>query len=370
VLGEGLLSSDGAAWRQQRKLLQPAFHRDRIAAAAGVVVELAEQAAAALEEGQEFELYDKMMRVTLPIAAKTLFGSDLSEEDVATIGAAVGVVAERWESASRSVFPFINRLPLPSNSRFAARVTGLDAIAHRAIRARRDSGVMGTDLLSLLLATRDEDDPSVGLSDQQLRDELLTLLLAGHETTALLLTYSWAMLSRHPEVARALRQEIDTVLRGRSPTFADLAQLKYTEAVLLETMRLYPPIWAMARECAGDTVVAGHPARKGTHVYFAPWTVHRDARYFAQPLEWRPERWAGGFAKSLPRFAYFPFGGGPRICIGAAFSMMEASLVLATFLQQGSIVADPTTELRLATSVTLRPREPLMARVALGGHRG
>jgi cytochrome P450 len=347
MLGQGLLVSEGAFWRKQRRLAQPAFHRERIAAYADVMVSYAERTIAGWRAGETRDVHKDMMHLTLEIVAKTLFGVDVGEV-ARKIEWSLEVLMDRFAGAGVMMPMF---LPTPANLRTKKAIEELDAIVYGIIRERRRSGGEG-DLISMLLeATNDEDG---GMSDVQLRDEAMTLMLAGHETTALTLGYTFHLLGEHREIAAKLLAEIDAVLGDRPATAADLPKLRYADWVVRESMRLYPPAWAIGREAIAPCTIGGYAIEPGTQMWAAQWVVHRDARWFPEPERFLPERWANDFAKTIPRHAYFPFGGGPRICIGNSFAMMEAVLILVTVARRFRLTS--TRPVTLAPSVTLRPK--------------
>lgn len=349
MLGKGLLVSEGAFWRKQRMLAQPGFHRERVAAYGAVMVEYAARCADGWTDGETRDVHKDMMRLTLDIVAKTLFGTDVGEV-ARKIEHALEVLMDRFAGVG-AIMPI--GLPLPGNFRTKKAIETLDEITYGIIRERRKSGDRG-DLISMLIAAQGDGDEG-GMDDTQLRDEAVTLLLAGHETTALTLGFAFDLLGRHPDVAKKLEAEVATALEGRPATAADLPRLKYTDAVVRESMRLYPPAWAIGREAIAPCTIGGYAIEPGTQLWAAQWVVHRDARWFPNPLAFEPERWENDFAKSLPRQAYFPYGGGPRICIGNAFAQMEAVLVLATIVQRARL-APTNAAVELAPSVTLRPK--------------
>lgn len=352
LLGNGMLVSEGAFWRKQRMLAQPGFHRERIAAYGQVMVDFTERAIAAWQDGETRDIHKEMMRLTLDIVAKTLFGVEL-EAVAREIEGSLEVFMSHFSGAG---FMIPIAVPTPGNRRLKRALATLDAITYRIIRERRQSGDTG-DLISMLIAATSED--AGAMTDVQLRDEALTLLLAGHETTALTLGFAFHLLGLHPEVAEKLAAEIENVLGNRPATAADLSKLRYAEAVVRESMRLYPPAWAIGREAIAPLTIGGYRIPKGTQLWASQWVVHRDPRWFPEPQKFRPERWENDFAKTLPRQAYFPFGGGPRICIGNAFAMMEAVLVLVTIARRFRLTPERTGPLSLLPSVTLRPKHGL-----------
>ena len=373
VVGQGLLVNEGASWRRQRRLLQPAFHHRHLQSYAGVMVGAIERAAATWRPGQVRDVHADLMGVTMNIVAEALFGTDVSAE-AGHIGRIISDLMEEFGRilglAARFQPPAW--VPTTANRRLRASARKVDEVILGIIAARRRNERGATkddstkdDLLSLLIGARDEDGSS--MTDAQVRDEAVTLFLAGHETTALALTYSLYLLATHPECQARLVDELDRVLGGRAPALGDLESLKYTDAVVLEAMRLYPPAWAMARQALDDVEIGGFHFRKGAELVMSPWVVHRDPRRFDEPEVFKPERWDGELAQRLPRFAYFPFGGGPRVCIGNRFAMMEAKLVLAVAIQRFRFEVTPETELSLLPSVTLRPRRGLRLRLAERG---
>jgi len=250
--------------------------------------------------------------------------------------------------------PALRHIPVPAMIRVKRAVRELDGIVDRIIRQRRASGEDTGDLLSMLMAARDEDGS--GMTDRQLRDEILTFLLAGHETTAVSLSWTWYLLSEHPKVEQKLRKELTQVLGGRAPQLEDLSRLPYTEKVVKESMRLYPPAWSLARTVTKEVELGGYRLPVGANVVMSQWILHRDPRFFEQPEQFNPDRWTAEAAQRLPRFAYFPFGGGPRLCIGASFAMMEANLLLAAIAQRFQLRLAPGHSVAALPSITLRPR--------------
>jgi cytochrome P450 len=357
AVGNGLLTSEGDTWRRQRKLAQPAFHHHRVRAYGDAMVRHAARLASRYAPGETRDVHADMMRLTLDIVAETLFGADIG--GVADeIGAAMETLSERFAGAGVLVPLWI---PTPENRRVARALTRLDEIVYGLIRERRSSGTDRGDLLSMLLAAT--TDEGGGMSDRQLRDEVVTLMLAGHETTALALTFAHSLLGQHPRALEELVAEIARVLGERAATVDDLPNLPYADGVIRESLRLYPPAWALGREATRPCRIAGYDIEPGTQFWLAQWVVHRDPRWFPNPLAFEPERWKDDLAKRLPRFAYFPFGGGPRFCIGNAFAMMEAVLLLVTLVQRVTFRLADNRPLELSPSVTLRPKNGLAATV-------
>jgi cytochrome P450 len=352
VFGEGLLTSEGSFWLRQRRLAQPAFHRARIATYAETMVQYTQRLLESWHDGEERDIHEEMMRVTLQIVGKTLFDADVTK-DAQEVGQSLELLMELSADFGKAIM-IPEWVPTLHNLRKARAIRKLDKIIYRIIEERRKSERDTGDLLSMLLAARDDDGSR--MTDKQLRDESITLFLAGHETTANALSWTWWLLAQNPEAENKLHAELGRLLGGRVPTLDDVPKLKYTEQVLTESLRLYPPAWGTARIAMEDHEIGGYHIPKGAGVSLTQWTMHRDPRWFTDPERFRPERWEDGLAKRLPRFAYFPFGGGPRQCIGNTFALMEATLVLATIAQKFRfhlVAGHPVVPL---PSITLRPR--------------
>lgn len=352
VFGKGLLTSEGDFWLRQRRLIQPAFIRARLATYAPAMVEETARMLDGWDSGQTREITDDMMRLTLAITARTLFGSQVDEE-AAVIGKALRLLQENFLVRMRSLVRLPFWVPTPQNLHVRREVRQLDEILFRFIHQRRQSTEPGNDLLSLLLAARDEDDGSQ-MSDQQVRDEAMTLFLAGHETTALALSWTWYLLSRHPQVEEKLVAEVRSVLGDRLPTAQDVPALTFMDQVLHESMRVFPPVHVIGREAVEACEIGNYAIAPGMTLLMSQWVLHRDPRFYEQPEEFRPERWTAVFQKQLPKFAYFPFGGGPRLCIGNTFAMLEMALVLATIAQRFRFTLRPGQEVCPRPSFTLR----------------
>jgi cytochrome P450 len=355
VLGDGLLTAEGEEWRRQRRLIQPAFQRDQLARFADVVVDEAERMLAGWRGAEIRDAHAEMMRVTLGIVARTLFGADVSGE-TRRVGVALDVIMRQFNALAGLALLLPERFPLVGTPSLRREVRHLDRIVYGIIRERRASGHAADDLLGRLL--RALDDSGRGMSDRQLRDEIMTLFLAGHETTALALSWTWLLLSQHPAVEARLAEELRAVLRERPPGMDDLDRLPYTAMVLKEALRLYPPVYAIGREALGAFDVGPYRLPARTTVFLAQWLTHRDPRLYEEPERFIPERWADDPIRRgrLPRFAYFPFGGGPRVCVGAGFAMMEATLLLATIARRFRLTLAPGHTVEVLPSVTLRPR--------------
>lgn len=352
VFGKGLLTSEGDLWLRQRRLTQPAFHREKLSAYGETVVTVAARMLSTWRGGEVRDVHQEMMRLTLEIVAKVLFGADIRDEAEA-IGSALEVLMKQ-NSRGRMLFPILRSLPTLGNLRYQRAVRRLDNIIYGIIRQRRSSDHPTSDLLSLLLHARDEDGSR--MTDHQLRDEVMTLLLAGHETTALSLSWTWYLLGQFPKSEQKLHEELRQVLGGRAPSVLDLPCLPYTEMVIKESLRLYPPAYAIARIALRECEIGGYCVPRGASVVMSQWVMHRDPRYFDKPEEFNPDRWADGLAHRLPKFAYFPFGGGPRQCIGMSFALVEATLLLAAIAQRFRLTLVPNFPVTPFPSITLRPK--------------
>jgi cytochrome P450 len=353
LVGNGLFISEGDFWRRQRRLVQPAFHKDRIAAYGEVMATYAQRMAGTWRDGETLDAHAEMVQLTVEVVAKALFDADIAGE-AHEIGAMLATVMELARGRLANVVMIPERIPTPANLRMRRAVARGDDIIYRIIDERRASREDKGDLLSMLLHAQDEDGSR--MTDRQLRDEVMTLIVAGHETTAATLSWAWYLLSQHPDVEARLHAELQTVLGGRAPTVADLPRLQYTEQVVTESMRLYPPIWVIGREAVQDCEIGGYRVPAGTTVLMSQWVVHRDARFYENPMRFDPERWANREARQIPKYAYFPFGGGQRLCVGSSFAMMEGVLVLATLAQQFRLTLAPGHVVRPRPSMTLRPR--------------
>jgi cytochrome P450 len=368
VLGEGLLGSEGDFWKRQRRLIQPAFHRDHIAGYARIMTDHTTRAISRWRDGQSLDAHGALMELTAEIVTACLFGT--SAGDVSEVGACIDAVMERFANPFFLMFPGAGDLPLPINRRFREAAPRLDRIVRGFIEQRRAKLRLGAgegearedhDLLAMLLDARDDDGSS--MSDQQVRDEVLILFLAGHETTALALSWTLHELSLNPGVERRLHDELTRVLGGRTPTFDDLPKLEYTARVVNEGLRLHPPAWSLGRESIAPFELGGQKFEAGSWVWTLPYTVQRDPRWFPDPLAFKPERWEDGLAKKLPKFAYMPFGGGPRICIGNQFALMEAALLLATICQRFFLRTEPGHRVVPDPAITLRFKHGLRMRL-------
>jgi cytochrome P450 len=355
VLGEGLLTSEQDVHLRQRRIIQPAFHHKRIANYGKAMVDYASRMGEAWQEGTTVDINNEMMRLTMAIVSKTLFDADV-ESEAEDIGKTITVIIEMFP---RTVLPFseiLDKLPLPSTRRFEKARERLDGIIYGLIDERRANAEDRGDLLSMLLISQDEEGDGKGMTDLQVRDEAMTLFLAGHETTANALTWTWYLLSKHPETEKELHEELNTVLGSRLPTVEDLNRLPYTRMVFAESMRLYPPVWAVARRAINNYEVDAFVVPAGSFVFMSQYVTHRDERFYDDPLRFDPWRWTPEQQAVRPQFSYFPFGGGPRRCIGESFAWMEGILVLATLARNWKmrLVADHRAEVK--PLITLRPK--------------
>ena len=367
LLGEGLITSDGEIHRRQRRIAAPAFHRQRIQNYGSMMVDRASAMREEWQDGKEIDIAAEMMRLTLQVVARTLFNTDVTR-DVQAINDEVNVIMDLYNFLI--ALPRAEAMlhwPIPGLMRFRKARRRLDSVVHRMIEQHRADGAGrghdSGDLLSMLITSRDEEgdqsDEAAGMSDEQLRDEVLTIFLAGYETVANALAWTWLLLGQNPEAEARMHAEIDAVLDGRVPTLDDLPQLKYTEMVFAESMRLYPPAWAMGRQSTTDIEVGPYRFPTGTYLFFSQYIMQRSAEQFADPLRFDPERFTAEAKAGRPKFAYFPFGGGNRQCIGEAFAWMEGVLLLATIAQRWRLRLVPGQTIGLAPKITLRPDRPI-----------
>jgi cytochrome P450 len=355
VLGNGLLTSEGEAWRRQRKRIQPAFRHENILAYTSLMVERANRMLAGWRPGETRDVHQDMMRVTLEIIAEALFGFDVSPQ-AESISAALQTFTEKFINQASFAFLLPARLPVPGRWRLERAARNLSRIIYAMIQERRARPQATGDLLGTLLGMQSSEEGP--MDDRQLRDELITLLLAGHETTAIALSWTFYLLAQHPAVEANLARELCEVLAGRLPEARDLPRLRYTEMVVKESMRLYPPAWGIGRETLEDFELDGYRLPAGTNIFLVQWITHRDPRFYEDPERFEPDRWRDDPIRSgrLPRFAYFPFGGGPRVCVGASFAMAEATLLLAAIAQRFHLALVPGHPVEIFPSITLRPK--------------
>lgn len=357
LVGEGLLTSEDELHLRQRRMIQPMFHRQRIAGYADTMVTLAKHVTDGWQDGVTLDLYAEMKQMTLLIVAKTLFDTDM-ENDSDEIRQVVPTVISSFIRNLDPLAEIRMSLPLPSTRRLKDARKRLNAAIETMIVERRATGDRG-DLLSMLIAAQDDENENRRMSNKQVRDEALTLFLAGHETSASALTWSLYLLSQNPEAARLLQDEVDRVLAGRNPTYADLESLPYTRMVLSESMRLYPPAWAIGRLAMEDVEIGGYPVPKDALLLLSPWIVHRSERYYPEPLKFDPGRWTPENAAARPRMAYIPFGAGARICMGEPFVWMEGTLLLAAIAQHWEMRLEPNFPVELLAEITLKPKHDM-----------
>ncbi|MGL5816690.1 MAG: cytochrome P450 [Phycicoccus sp.] len=374
--GNGIITTSGSVWRRQRTMMQPGMRPGRVAGYAATMVELAEELteelARSCASGQARDVRVDMLALTQRIAAETLFGADVTG-DAAAVGQALDVASREIGAEFRGVTMFLPHwLPTPGRSRLEAAIGEVEQVLYRIIAEREAEdaedrgdpvGDRPDDMLQLLMDARDESGEP--MSARQLRDETMTLYIAGHETTGNTLVWAYYLLSRHPEVFDRMAVEVDEVVGDRLPTMADYSQLKYTEAVVKETLRLYPAAWLLRVVAATDVEIAGYRVERGTDVWMSQWATHRDPRWFPEASRFRPERWVGDAAADIPNYAWFPFGGGPHVCLGNRFALVEAVLVLATIARRFRIDVDPDLDLPPQPLLTLQPGRDVPARVVL-----
>lgn len=357
LLGEGLLTNEGESHLRQRRLAQPAFHRERIAGYGSVMAAYADRAQAGWHDGDTLDIHAAMMRLTLAIVTKTLFDEDV-EGNSGVVGEAIDLSLRMFNYTLVPLGVVMEHLPIPWVRRLHRARRQMDAYIATLIAERRRGGADRGDLLSMLVAAQDDGH---GMSDRQLRDELVTVLMAGHETTAVGLSWTWYLLSQHPEVEEKLHQELHDVLgegtggssASRAPTVGDLPRLSYTRSVFAESMRLYPPAWVIERRALGPFEAGGYTIPAESLVLVSQYNIHRDPRWWPEPERFNPDRWS---VEPSPKFSYFPFGAGTRICIGEQFAWMEGVLVLATLARRWRMRHDPTHRVAMEPLVTLRPK--------------
>jgi cytochrome P450 len=355
LVGEGMATSEGELHRRQRRLAQPAFHRQQIAGYAATMVDYTVRMRDGWKDGETLDISREMMRLTLNTACKTFFSADV-ESAADEIGDAFSKAISLFNFLLLPYSSYLEKLPLPVVRRFQRAKERLDTMIYRMIEERRRNIGEREDLFTALIRARDEEGDGTGMTDLQLRDEIITIFLAGHETTANALTWTWYLLSQNPEVEARLHREVDEVLNGRLPTAEDYPKLSYTEMALAESMRLYPPAWITGRRALNDYQIKDYfiPAR--SLILMSQYVMHRNEKYFVDPLKFDPERWRPEAKESRPKFSYFPFGGGPRMCIGENFAWMEGVLMIATLAQRWKMKLVEGHPVKLQPIVTLRPK--------------
>jgi len=380
LLGEGLLTSEGKAHLKQRRTIQPLFHRQHVQGFADAMVRHALRWRDTVRGGTTIDMASEMAGLTLAIVGDTLFSSDV-QGDTGEVREALAAAFQTFDIAFLPGLEFFERLPLPAFTRIRSARERLDRVIHRVIEQRRQAldqpgGLSpqesGRDLISMLLAARDPENPGEpGMSNEQIRDEAMTIFLAGHETTANAMAWTWHLLAGHRHVEAALHDELARVLDGRVPSVEDVPRLEYTRAIVAESIRLYPPAWTMGRRAIEPHTIGGHAIAPGSLVIMSQWVVHRDPRWWSEPDAFLPERWLGADTgnrapgashQGRPKYSYFPFGGGSRICIGESFAWTEAILLLATIAQRWKFTAQGPVELE--PRITLRPKNLRMQAVA------
>jgi len=355
VLGEGLLTSEGEVHLKQRRIIQPIFHHKRIKTYGDVMAEHASRIGRSWQSGRVIDLHKEMMRLTLSVVSKTLFDADV-ESEADEIGKALTDLVGLFP---RFVFPFseiLDYLPLPGNKRGLEAISRLDDIIYGLIEERRRNPGARYDLLSMLLEAQDEEGDEEGMSDKQVRDEAVTLFLAGQETTANALSWTWYLLSQNPEAEKKMYEEVDSALNGRLPSVEDLGKLPYTHKVFKEALRLYPPAWLLARHAIEDYEADGYIVPSGADIFMSQYAVHRDSRFYPNPLRFNPDRWDEEEESKLPKYAYFPFGGGPRRCIGEPFAWMEGVISLAVMASGWKMQLVPHQRIEPEPLITIRPK--------------
>lgn len=353
LIGNNVFTADGDFWKRERRLMQPAFHTKRIGAYADVMVDYTHRMLDNWTHNAELSFDEEMTHLTMNIVVKTLFDADI-DNNADALGHAMTVMFKIVDNRLQRLLPTPPWLPTAENRRIHQASENVRKAISEIIAQRRLEGVDHGDLLSMLLLAEDED--GTRLSDTQVINEAQTLFGAGHETTAVTLTWTFYLLSQYPNVVERLQEEVDRVLNGRRATLDDVRHLKYTEMVIKEAMRLYPPAWATTREAAEAVEIGGYIIPKMATVLLAPWTLHRDARWFEEPMDFRPDRFSAENENQIPKYAYIPFGAGPRICIGNAFAMLEATLILVTIAQHFQLDLAPNHIVEPMRVFTLRPK--------------
>jgi cytochrome P450 len=352
IIHQGLTVDEGESWQRQRRLMQPAFHVSRINSYVQMMVQYTEQMLASWREGEIFDVNQELIALTLRIVAQALFGTDVMEA-TSQVSKSMAFLEESFTKESSSL-PVPYWLPTPHNLAVNRILQGLDILVWHIIAEHRSAGKDTGDLLSMLLLAQDEDGSQ--MSDQQLHDEVLTLLLAGHETTANALVWACYLLAQHPEVAEKLREEVDSVLGKRAPTLEDLPRLQYVDMVIKETLRFYPPAWILGRQAMQDVELGGYQIRRGTMIFVSPYIQHHDSRWFEQPEEFLPERFSEENEKKIRAHAYIPFGAGPRACIGSRFTLTEQKVVLTLLAQKCKLTLASDQKVEMEPLITIRPK--------------
>jgi cytochrome P450 len=363
IFGDGLVTSEGAAWLSQRRLVQPAMHHQQIATYARTMLEATNEMLSGWRDGDELDLYAELSRLTLQIVTRTLFGTSIDARDATDVSRAINVALEGFDRRVKSLLFLVpDTVPLPGHLEYLRQARRLDEIVYRLIERARDDGATGDSILSMLLRCRVGDGRR--LTDRQIRDQMVSLIIAGHETTALTLSWAFVLLAQHPQIEARLHDHVDRLTGG---IFAEVQmdKLHYADWIVAETLRVFPTSWVIARESIAGCAIGPFGIDPGVVVIISQWIVHHDSRLYADPDCFHPERWAGGLAQQLPRFGYMPYGGGPRVCIGNAFARMEMVLLLAAISRQfqllllpgQAIVPRPSATLGFRTHPWVRVRE-------------
>lgn len=360
VMGNGVTVARGRDWRRKRSLVQPSVRPKQVRSYAATMAECAVDLADRWSGGERIDIKREMSALTQRIAVRTIFGAD-ADADADAIGQAMDVAQQEIGAEFSGIGALLpDWIPTPGRARIKKAAAVIDTEVARVVSRHRDHGEDRPDLLSRLLTAQDET--GAGLSDEEIRDETVTLYIGGHETTSSTLIWAWYLLSRNPRVREALTEELDRVLGDREPGFDDYAQLTYTQAVVQETLRLYPIIWLLTGIAREGAEIGGEPIAPGTRVWTSQWAVHRDPRWFTEPEEFRPERWAPDAEEEIPEYAWFPFGGGPRVCVGTRFATVEAVLILAVLARRFELDVDAG-DIHPVPSLTLQPDREVLATV-------
>jgi cytochrome P450 len=355
LLGEGLLTSEDEFHMRQRRLVQPAFHRQRIASYGSIMAQSARKIGESWTDGETRDMTKEMAKLTLTVVSQSLFGANVDHE-AEEIGEALNEIIDQFNLVLVPMGEFLDRFRFVKNGKMKRSRERLDTTVYRMIRERRAANEDRGDVLSMLLMAQDAEGDGTGMTDEQVRDEVMTMFLAGHETITDSMSFTWYLLSQHPEVVQKLQQELKTVLNGRTPSFEDLPKLEYTNKVFSESMRLYPPGWIMGREVMADYQAGDYLIKKGSLILVSQWLMHRSPLYFKDPLQFNPDRWTPAMKEALSKFVYFPFGAGQRMCIGESFAWMEGAMILATLAQDWEMALAPGHKVEPEPLITLRPK--------------
>lgn len=359
LAGDGLFLSEGSFWRGQRKLMLPAFHAPRLAALAPVITDATESMLAHWAEiadrRQAFDVEREMMHLSLDVSVKVLFGTSVRKEHAEVVRRSVATAFDYLHDRVWSLASLPQWMPTPSNLRFQRAITALNSVVYAIINERRRNGAEGSDVLSMLLAVRDEETGE-GMADRQIRDEVVTMLVAGHESTAITMAWTLYLLSKHSSSERQVQEELDAAVGERAPAFSDLPNLPYLSRVIKESLRLYPPFWMFTRTPLEDDEVGGHRIPAGSILMFSPYVSHRNPDFFPNPEAFDPDRFTPERSAGRPQLAYYPFGGGPRLCIGMRMAEYQISLMLAAILQKYSLHLLPGCRVEPEATISLRPK--------------